>query len=113
MSNPNKNKGSRFELDIERALRNYGIRAKRPRQTGHADVGDIHVGDDVVIQAKNWANLAAAMTAGVDGAQRQAIAAHRPYGIAVVKRPRKGTDEAFAIVPLRVLAQLLIEARLH
>lgn len=107
MANPNKAKGSAFELDIERALQAEGINAKRPRQTGNQDVGDLHVSDDWTLQAKNWANLATAVKAGTEGAERQSAHSGRPFFAAIIKKRGANVREAYVVLPLRVFAQVL------
>jgi hypothetical protein len=111
VANPNKAKGSRFELEVERELRADGLSAVRPRQTGNVDVGDLHVEDDVVLQAKAWRDVPSALREGVAGAQRQAAAAGRPHGAAVIKRPRGSVAEAYVVMPLRAFAALLRSRR--
>lgn len=102
MPNKNGQKGKNFERELERVLKNeYGLDARRPRQTGHQDVGDLHVGEELVIQAKDWANTAAALTAGTAGAAKQAEAAGRAYGVAAIKRRGKHAREAYIAMPLK------------
>ena len=111
MPNPNKAKGSKFELDVERYLQGEGLDAKRPRQTGNRDVGDLHVEGDWILQLKNWANIASAVREGSAGAVVQAEHAGRPYGAAVIKKPRGSIADAYVVLPLRLFARLLLRMR--
>lgn len=99
--------GKAFERDLEKAIRAAGHKASRPVQKRSVDVGDLWIGDDVVMQAKDWKNLATAVTAGVAGAQVQAVHARRPFGVAAIKRPRKPITEAIVAMPLSVFLDLL------
>ncbi|WIC89460.1 holliday junction resolvase [Microbacterium phage BAjuniper] len=99
--------GKRFERDLERAFRDAGIRARRPVQDREVDVGDLHVRDDVVVQAKAWSNLAAGVKAGVAGAQAQKRRAHRPVGVAVAKRDGENVLDSVVAMPLRDFIVLL------
>lgn len=108
MANPNKAKGTLHETQTVNVLLAAGIKdVRRVVQTGALDSGDIHVGDSYVLQAKNWRDISSALREGVDGAERQAKHAKRPFGFAVIKRPRKGPAEAYVAMPLRIFAELL------
>ncbi|WNO28750.1 Holliday junction resolvase [Microbacterium phage FlameThrower] len=99
--------GRRFEYDLEKTLRAAGLRAVRPRQDRPVDVGDLHVGDDVVVQAKAWKNLAEAVRVGVAGAQAQKRRAGRPIGVAIAKQGGKRLGEAVVAMPLSDFILLL------
>lgn len=107
MANPNKDKGTRFESAVERELKEAGIAAVKPRQTGRYDIGDIHVQDDIVLQAKAWANLTSALREGTAGATKQAEHAKRPFGFAVVKKPRGAILDAYVVMPLSTFIRFL------
>lgn len=106
VANPNKAKGSRFELEVERYLQDKGIYAFRPRQTGHVDVGDVHA-PPVCIQAKAYRDMASALRDGTEGAARQRVAAGLPFGVAVVKRPGKNVAESYAVMRLSDLPDVI------
>ncbi|UAW08625.1 holliday junction resolvase [Microbacterium phage Swervy] len=99
--------GQRFERDLEKTFRAAGIRALRPRQDRPGDVGDLHVSDDVVVQAKAWKNLAEGVRVGVAGAQAQKRRAGRPIGVAIVKQGGKRMGEAVVALPLSDFIALL------
>lgn len=105
--NAKKAKGTLFETQVVRFLRAASVPAAKPRQSGRHDVGDIHVDDDIVLQAKAWQNTATALVAGVAGAQVQAGHARRMFGIAVIKKPRGSIGDAYVVMPLRVFVQFL------
>jgi hypothetical protein len=91
----NKDRGTRWETAIVNYLSgslHTSIRVNRAVQSGYADVGDIHVGEDFTLQAKDWEKWSKAdLWKFVDAAERQAIHAKRPWGVAVVKRRRDAT----------------------
>jgi hypothetical protein len=99
--------GQRFERDLELAFRQAGIRALRPRQSREVDIGDLHVGDDVVVQAKAWRNLAQGVREGLAGVAAQKRRAHRPIGVAIVKKPEAPILDAVVAMPLRDFIKLL------
>lgn len=99
--------GPRFERDLEKAFRTAGVPAARPRQAREVDVGDLHVAGDVVVQAKAWKNLAQGVREGVAGSQAQKRRAHRPIGVAVVKKAGEPILDAVVAMPLRDFIALL------
>lgn len=110
MPNPNGAKGNLFETEVTKALNAAGIAAIKPRQAGVHDIGDIHLLDDnndIILQAKAWANLAAAITAGTAGATKQAGHAKKPFGFAVIKKPRGAILDAYVVMHLRDFIRFL------
>jgi len=59
MSNKSKAKGTRAESAIVRYLNEHGIKAERRALHGSADIGDILVGDDLIIEVKAGQQTAA------------------------------------------------------
>lgn len=104
---PDKTAATRFETAVVDFLKAEGLEAAKPRQTKWYDVGDIWVGDDVILQAKFYTNFTSALRDGVTGAQLQAERARRPYGFAVIKRPGKPIADAYVALPLKDLVKLL------
>lgn len=113
-------KGPRWETDVLRHLREtFDPRAYRPRQEGFEDVGDIHAdGGYVVVQAKDWKDWQSAIREGLDGAVSQAESWKNRTGsgdwrkvlpVAVVKRARRPVGDAYAVMRLDDLLQLLRE----
>ena len=99
--------GTRFETDVQRELTAAGLHAVKPRQTKQLDVGDIHLGTDIVVQAKNWANIASGLREGTKGAQAQARRAGRPFGVTVIKKRQGAIRDAYVAMPLHVFIALL------
>ena len=110
----NKRKGTAAES----AVRDYlaaeladvdGVDPRRVAQTGALDTGDIHGVDPFVLQVKAWKDIAGALREGLAGAVVQAERAGRPYGAAVIKRPRKPISDAAVVLRLSDFARLLRE----
>lgn len=99
--------GTRFESDVVKALRAADLVAGRPTQTKMADVGDVHLGDDWILQAKAWTNIASALREGTKDAQVQAIQARRRFGAAVIKKTRGSTADAYVAMPLSVFIEFI------
>lgn len=109
MTSPNARKGKDFERDVTRHLQEaLGGRkaAWRPHAEGLLDVGDIHV-PPFVLQAKNYADVAAALRLGVGAAEVQAERAGEPFGAAVLKTRGKAVAEARVAMSLRTFVALL------
>lgn len=101
MPNANKRKGTKWESDVVRYLKEHGLPdAHRVAQTGRDDSGDIHGVAPFILQAKDWANLADALRNGVEGAHRQAAVAGVPFGAAVIKRRGKGAQGAYVAMDM-------------
>lgn len=100
MANRNKAKGTRFESAVAQFVRLEsagGVDAHRPAQAGPADVGDVHVGDDWILQCKDHAKWAKGKLLGwlYEDVEVQAKNAARPFGAVVVKQRRgEGTSGA-------------------
>lgn len=99
MTNPQKAKGTAFETAIYRFLQGAGLFAYKPRQEGPRDVGDVHV-PPFVIQAKNYKDIVSGLREGVEGVRVQKGHAGMPFGVAVVKRPRKPIEDAYVVMRL-------------
>lgn len=106
MTNPQKAKGTAFETAIYRFLQAAGLFAYKPRQEGHKDIGDVHV-PPFVIQAKAYTDVLAGIREGVEGARVQKGHAGMPFGVAVVKRPRKPVEDAYVVMRLGDFPQLV------
>lgn len=104
MANPNKRKGTAWESAIVTFLRDQGQDARRVAQTGRLDTGDIHAGK-FCVEAKN--QRAIDLAGFVDQAEREAVHAGLPYGVAVVKRRGKGAASGYAVMSLATLARLM------
>lgn len=104
MTNPNKDKGNRWERDVRAYLADtFGRLVRRPHAEGRFDVGDIHL-DPFVIQAKDEATHR--FSAYIRAAEVQAERAEQPFGIAVVKQRGKGAAEGYVVMSLRTFRAL-------
>ncbi len=111
VSNPAKAKGTALESAVRDFLKEHGISAYRPAQEGHKDTGDLHGVSPFIIQAKNWRDLPAALREGVDGANKQRVNAGERWGVAAIKRPRKGVADTYVVMDLATFAEVLAELR--
>lgn len=107
MSSPQKAKGTRWETAVTRYLRDQGVTAHKPRQEGHQDIGDIHAAGLFALQAKDWRDVVSALREGTAGAQVQKVHAGLPFGAAVVKRARKPVEDAYLVLRLADLPELI------
>jgi len=98
MSNANKAKGTRFESAVRNWLLDRRSKAWRPAQTGHRDVGDVHVDGMVALQCKDAAQQR--YLAWVEDANEQAVNAGLPYGAVVHKRRGKTVGESLVVLDL-------------
>lgn len=106
MSNPQKAKGTAWETAIQRFLESAGLFAYKPRQAGRHDIGDVIVAP-FVIQAKSYRDVLAGIREGVEGVRVQKIHAKMPFGVAVVKRPRKPIEDAYVVMRLGDFPELV------
>lgn len=114
MANPNKRKGTAWEVALRdflnEALDGLG-KVYRPAQEGYKDTGDLHGLSPFIGQAKNWKDLPAALREGTDGAEKQATHAGETYGVAFIKRARRSTGEGYAVMKVRDFAAFLADYR--
>lgn len=111
-----KQKGTAFETALVRYLAEifegrHGLQPRRVAQSGQLDTGDIHGISPFVAQAKNYRNVADGIREGVDGAEVQHLRAGEPFGVAFVKRPRKGVGQSYAVMTVETFARLLLRLR--
>lgn len=115
MANRHKAKGTRWETACVRVLqdwfdRRFGLDPYRPAQQGR-DVGDINGVSPFIAQAKDWESWEAAIRVGLDGAERQRLAAGERYGVAFVKRARRAVADGYAVVTIATWARLMLRLR--
>ena len=106
MTNPNKARGSSFELDVARYMAAHGFPyAERRYGAGaQADKGDINGLPGVVIECKNHAAITLAAWMGeleTECWNATVDLMHPPRGILVVKRRGKGVERAYVVEELR------------
>jgi|GEM_PF-339001 len=108
MSNPSKKRGTQFESDVVAFLRQVGFpHAERRALGGIHDRGDILGIPGWVLEAKatRQIDLAGALTE----AAAEARNAGARYYAAIVKRRGKPVHQAYAVLPLWALAELLVD----
>ncbi len=103
-----KRKGSRWEQRLADFLATAGHpRAERRVSNGTKDRGDISGVDGWVIEAKNCARIE--LAAWLDEAEREAKAAGVARFAVTFPRRNRPASEAFCVVPLWLLAELMRE----
>lgn len=103
MANPNKAKGTKWETDVVRYLRDQGIPARRNAQHGLKDIGDIWF-PDFTIEAKDHAKID--LASFVDQSTRESDSAGTSFGVAVVKRRNKNVKHGYAVMDLETFTRL-------
>lgn len=76
----------------------------RPAQTGAKDVGDLHAWP-FIVECK--AEREFRLPAYVAQANREAVHAGFPFGVAVVKAPRKNVKDGYVVMDLATFARVL------
>jgi hypothetical protein len=114
MTNPQKRKGSAFELAVARYLTEAGVPCERTRAGWSDDRGDLD-GPGLVswaVECKDHARISLAefVDQAVLEATHKAIATRREVKpVAVIKRRNRSIADAYCVVPLAVMAQLIKE----
>lgn len=109
----NKQRGTAWESALVRTLGEFfagrfGLAARRVAQAGIQDTGDLHGLGPFIAQAKNWRSWEAAIREGLDGAEKQRVAAGADYGVAFVKRARKPVGQGYAVMTVETWARVLL-----
>lgn len=107
MSNPNKEKGTRWESAVVRYLRSKGFDVWRMAQTGSQDQGDIGGLPHVAFEVRNRSKIS--LAENVDDADSRARAKGSAYGVTVIKRRGKGTAEGYVAMSLETFTRFLQE----
>ena len=99
MSNPQKAKGDRAELEVQALLRDLlGVPARRMLGAGRADdIGDIDGVPDTTIQVANYTDIARALREKVDGCVDQQQRAGATFGATFIRR--RGGRYVVAMTP--------------
>jgi len=110
VSNPSKQKGTRFETQGVEYLNSRDVEAERRALHGNTDMGDIAGVPDWTFEFKNRKTLD--VGGAIDEARVEASNAGTRWYAAIVKRPRKGSAaEAIAAMPFSLLVDLILELR--
>lgn len=92
MPNSNKRKGDRGERELATLLSNLLNKPIR-RMLGAGrqdDVGDLEGMGDTTAQVKNWANITAAITQGIEQLKQQQTNAKTENGVLFIKHRKHG-----------------------
>jgi hypothetical protein len=106
VSNPSKQKGTAFETAVVEFLKPHFPTVERRALHGNTDKGDIAGIEGWTFELKNRKTLD--VGGAVDEATLEAMNANTPYGVAIIKRPRRGdVAHAFAVMPLAQLVTII------
>ena len=108
-----KQRGTKWESAVRDYLNGlpFGFKVYRPAQSGFNDLGDLHGLEPFTLQLKDWRETMAAIREGLDGAQTQRDNAGTRWGVAIVKRARKPTADAYVVMRLEDFAEVVDAAR--
>ena len=107
MSNPSKEKGTRWESAVVHYLRSKGFDVWRMAQTGSQDQGDIGGLSHIAFEVRNRAKIS--LAENVDDANSRASAKGSDYGVTVIKRRGKSTADAYVAMSLETFTRFLQE----
>lgn len=110
MTNPNKAKGSQFELDVARYFNSKGalwnaVEVERRYGAGATlDKGDISGLRDTVAECKNLAKITLASI--VDEALKEQANAKKRFGISIIKRRNRNVKDSYVVMTLEQYVDL-------
>jgi Holliday junction resolvase len=107
MVNRSKQKGTAWETEVVRYLRDRGFEVERRALTGTQDRGDITGVPDFTVECKNAANQTWALW--MDELERERRNDGAKYGLLVVRRRMKPVAQAYAMMRLDDMVGLMIE----
>lgn len=111
MTNKPRRDGTDAETKVQRWAQARGYRyAKKLRQEGAADVGDVHLGDGipVCIEVKGGQGAINHISTHVNQTIAEIANAHAETGVAIVKKARSANvDDWYAVMPARVWLDLI------
>jgi hypothetical protein len=111
MSNPNKRKGTSWEVASRDVVNARGFDLYRPAQSGFKDTGDLHGLPHFAIQCKDMQSVTDAIRDALDGLKSQKVHAGARFGVAFVKRRRRSAEDGLAVMPLGEFADLMAHLR--
>jgi len=102
MSNPSKQKGTRFERQVADYLNEHlPYPVDRSPLHGALDKGDISGVPDWALECKNVKNYSAGLAGYVREAEVEAVNLGVPFGAVVVSARGKGVEDSYVVVSLR------------
>jgi hypothetical protein len=105
MVNRPKRLGTSWETDVVRYLQAHGAPlAERRALAGSADRGDV-AGTEYVWECKNTASID--LASGINETLQETQNAGVKYGFLVVKRRRKSTADAYVVMTLKQICEML------
>ena len=109
MTNPAKARGSQWERDVVKYLNENGfpLVERRYGAGAQADKGDVN-GIQMVLECKNL--KAITLSTIMDELEAEVANSHFDTGFAPVKRRGKGVAEGYAVLPMKYMVRLLLDA---
>lgn len=107
-----KQKGTAWETDCVRFLAEaVGVPFSRLPLSGSKDIGDIASPSlpDFVFECKNRRDALSSLSEILKETAQETENANASYGIALVKRRNHNVKDAYAVLPMHMLAELLKE----
>ncbi len=115
LTNKPRRDGTDAETKVQRWLIKRGYRyAKKLRQEGALDVGDVHMGDGypVCIEVKGGQGAVTHISTHVNETIAEIANSHAETGVAIIKKARSANvDDWYAVMPASVWLELI--ARLY
>ena len=106
MSNPNKEKGTRWEVSVADYLRAGGFtEAFRLAPGGFLDAGDIGGIKDFAFECRD--KNAFELSNNVKDANDRAVKKHCAYGVAVLKKRGHNVSDGYVVCDLKTFVKLL------
>ena len=108
MANPNKAKGTRWEVAVSSFLRERGFsEAFRLAPAGEYDAGDIGGIPKFAFECRD--RQAFNLAQNIKDANNRAKHKNCPYGVAVLKKRGSSTEHGYVVMDLDTFARLLTE----
>ena len=103
MVNPQKAKGSAFELDVVKYLQRVGFTfARRLYGAGRtSDEGDVHDGTPSLVAYECKAAVKHDLSGWMKETEVERLNAGAKYGVLIVKRPRMKVEDSYVIMTLQ------------
>lgn len=101
MTSSAQRRGDRWELQVEKAIRERDLYVVRAHDRGEPDLVDFHL-ERFGVQAKAYQNIGRGMREGLDSALRDPyVVEHGLWPVALLKRPQKDVQRAYAVLEVR------------